>query len=126
MAQEPMMWALTQGSQFQVAPGDTTMESAGSKGTWESWPYGKLCIQKDQETCLGGGGVHMPWVTSHSHKGALAIQSIEMPPLWLGPLQDCQWLRGGVVYSVDQVKQLDGPGIPIQHVRSVPNGDLAM
>lgn len=57
MAQEPMMWALTQGSQFQVAPGDTTVESAGSKGAWESWPNRKLCIQeKDQETCLEGGG----------------------------------------------------------------------
>lgn len=62
----------------------------------------------------------MPWVTSpHS-------QSTEMPPLWLGPLQDCQWLRGGVVYGVDQVKQLDGPGISIQHVRSVSNGDLSI
>lgn len=49
-----------------------------------------------------------------------------MPPLWLGPLQDCQWLRGGIFYGVDQVKQLEGLGLPIQHVRSIPNGDLAM
>lgn len=53
MAQEPMMWALTQGCEFQVAPGDTTVESSGSKGTWKGWPYGKLWIlEKSQGTCL--------------------------------------------------------------------------
>ncbi|EGW05552.1 hypothetical protein I79_017984 [Cricetulus griseus] len=53
MAQEPMMWALIQGSEFQVAPGDT-VESSGSKGTWKGWRYGKLWIlERDQGICLG-------------------------------------------------------------------------
>lgn len=86
MAQEPMMWALTQGSQFQVAPGDTTMESAESKGTWGSWPYGKLCIQeKDQKNLPWGCGGCAYALGDFS----LEIMLTATRELWQAGLQRC-------------------------------------
>lgn len=60
------------------------MESAGSKGAWESWPYGKLHIQeKDQETYLGQGSVHIYAL------GDFSLELTATRELWQASLQRC-------------------------------------